>query len=73
MRTLTVHVTPSAAQDHVEHVTDDTYRVHTTAPPVQGRANRAVLEQLATHLHVPLTALTIVRGRTSRMKTITVQ
>ena len=42
------------------------------APPVEGRANQALLHLLARHLGVPRRDLTLTHGATNRHKTVTV-
>ena len=44
--------------------------VRTTATPADGEANDAVLDLLAKALHCPRSALTILRGQTSRNKIV---
>ena len=41
-----------------------------TAPPVDGAANEALINLLAERLHIPKRAIQIVRGATSRLKTV---
>lgn len=41
-----------------------------TAPPVDGAANEALIALLAEQLNVPRRTITIVRGATSRQKTV---
>ena len=50
----------------------DSYVVRVKEPPVEGRANRAVLRLLASHLGVPESRLRIVSGFSSRNKVIEV-
>jgi uncharacterized protein (TIGR00251 family) len=44
--------------------------VAVNAPPVDGKANEAVVRVLAETFGVPRSAVTIVRGETGRKKTI---
>ena len=41
-----------------------------TTPPVDGAANEALVTLLANRLHIPKRTIHIVRGATSRIKTI---
>jgi len=43
------------------------------APPVDGAANKALIELLAECLAIPRRAITIVRGTTSRQKTVEIE
>ncbi len=47
-----------------------TLKARLTAPPVDGAANAALISLLAERLAVPRRTISIVRGETSRQKTI---
>lgn len=68
---IAVRVKP---RSRVEEVSGegDSYVVRVKEPPVEGRANRAVLRLLASHLGVPESRLRIVSGFSSRNKVIEV-
>ena len=51
---------------------DGALKVKVTEPPQDGRANQAVIELLAERLGVRKSAVTVVRGASSRTKTIEV-
>jgi len=44
-----------------------------TVPPEGGKANRAVVELLSKTLKVPKSSIEIVRGETSRVKTVRIE
>lgn len=67
-----VHVQPRASRSGVIGVHGDALKVRLTAPPVDGAANAALVELLATLLGVRHTNVRIVSGQTSRMKTVEV-
>jgi uncharacterized protein (TIGR00251 family) len=48
-------------------------RIRLTAPPVDGRANRALLHFLAGELGLPSGKLRVCRGETSRSKTVAIR
>ncbi len=48
-------------------------KVHLTAPPVDGAANDALVALLAERLAVPRRMISIVRGSTSRQKTVEIR
>jgi uncharacterized protein YggU (UPF0235/DUF167 family) len=68
---IAVRVKP---RSRVEEVSGegDSYVVRVKEPPVEGRANRAVLRLLASHLGVPESRLRIVSGFSSGNKVIEV-
>jgi uncharacterized protein (TIGR00251 family) len=47
--------------------------VRVSAPPVDGKANRALLKYLGDVLSVPVNRLSISRGESSRAKTVRVE
>jgi uncharacterized protein (TIGR00251 family) len=47
-----------------------TLKARLTAPPVDGAANAALINLLAERLAVPRRSISIVRGETSRQKTV---
>lgn len=49
-------------------VRDAVVHVYTTAPPVDGEANEAIIALLAKHLGLPKSSLAIVRGDSGREK-----
>jgi uncharacterized protein (TIGR00251 family) len=71
--TLRVHLTPRSARDEVLGLEGDILRARVTAPPVEGRANEALLRLLAEALSVPRASLRIVRGQRSREKLVAVE
>jgi hypothetical protein len=70
---LQVRLTPRAAQDKIAGWEGDVLRVRVTAPPVEGRANEALLRLLARTLDVPASHLRLARGQTQRNKVVAVE
>jgi uncharacterized protein (TIGR00251 family) len=71
--TLALRVIPRASKNEiVEVLSDGTLKVRLTAPPVDGRANEALLKFLAEILNVPVTHLEIIKGTTGRIKLVSV-
>jgi uncharacterized protein (TIGR00251 family) len=68
--TLDIVVAPRASRPGLGPVVGDRLRVAVAAPPVDGKANAAVIELLAKTLGVPRGAVEIVRGETGRKKTV---
>jgi uncharacterized protein (TIGR00251 family) len=70
---LAVRVTPRASKNEiVEVLSDGTVKVHLTAPPVEGKANIALLKFFAEVLDVPVNQIEVVAGVTGRDKLISV-
>ena len=67
---IDILVQPRAARPGVGPLVGDRLRVAVSAPPVDGQANDAVIEELARAFGVRRAAVTIVRGQTGRRKTV---
>jgi hypothetical protein len=67
-----LHVQPGAARSAVIGPHGDRLKIALRAPPVQGRANAALLDLLGELLDLRATALTLAAGAGSRAKTIAV-
>jgi uncharacterized protein (TIGR00251 family) len=67
---LALHVQPGAARTEVAGMHGDALKVRLAAPPVDGKANATLLRFLADAFAVPLRRVTLVRGETSRQKTV---
>jgi hypothetical protein len=71
--TLRVHLTPRSARDEVLGLEGGVLRARVTAPPVEGRANEALVRLLSGALGVPKASLCIVRGQRGRQKLVAVE
>ncbi len=69
---LDLHVQPGARITAVAGVHGDRLKLKLSAPPVDNKANMQLLAWLAASLGVPRSALRLVRGETSRQKTVAV-
>ncbi len=70
--TFHIKVHPRAKRDAITGTVGDALKLSLTTPPVDGRANEAVIAFFAKLLEVPRSAVTIVAGQTSRQKLIRV-
>lgn len=70
---IDVQVVPRASRVAVGPAVGDRLRVAVTAPPVDGAANAAVIDALATAFGVRRAAVSIVRGETGRRKTVRIE
>ena len=70
---LRLHVQPRAAKTEIAGMLGDALKVRLAAPPVDGKANRALLDFLADRLRVSKNAVTLKSGESSRQKTVLVR
>ena len=68
-----VRVVPGASKNEVAGIQDGALKVKLTAPPVEGKANRACVDFLAGLLGLRRSALAITSGEKSRKKTVSVE
>ena len=69
---LTVHVRPGAAESAITKPHGDAIGMRLAAPPVDGKANRELIEFVAERLGVSRRAVTLVAGESSRRKIVDV-
>jgi uncharacterized protein len=69
---LDIRVIPRARRDEVGDERDGRLVVRTTAAPVDGRANEAVIRLVAAHLGVRPRQVEVVTGHRNRDKTLRV-
>ena len=68
--TLTLHIQPGAKKTAVVGRHGDALKIRLAAPPVDGKANAALLEFIAEKLGVAKGAVTLKSGQTSRRKVV---
>jgi uncharacterized protein (TIGR00251 family) len=70
---LTVRVVPNAKRTELQGImTDGTLKIKVAAPPVEGKANKMLVDFLSEILKIPKTNIEIVAGALSRDKLISV-
>lgn len=70
---LTVRVTPRARRTEVAEILEDgTLRIRVTAPPVEGKANAALIEFLAHALGIRKSRIEIVAGEKGLDKIVSI-
>ena len=70
---IVIRVQPRASRNTITGVRAGILRVRVTAPPVDGQANGAAIALLAQALEVPKSAIRLVKGASSRDKTLAVE
>jgi len=70
--TLELHCQPGAKRTEVVGAHGSALKLRIAAPPVEGRANDALIDFLATSFGVPRRNVTLLRGQTGRAKTVRV-
>ena len=73
MRTLQIKVKPNARESLLELQADGTWLARVKAPPVDGKANAAVIELIAEHFGVRKAQVTIKSGASGRLKLVQIE
>lgn len=70
--TLTLHVQPGAKRSEIAGLHGEALKLRLAAPPVEGRANEALLRFIAELFAVPLRQVELRQGGQSRHKVVAV-
>lgn len=70
--TLTLHVQPGAKRSEIAGLHGDSLKIRLAAPPIEGRANEALLKFIASVFAVPLRNVELHHGCQSRHKVVAV-
>lgn len=72
---ITLKITPNAKKNECVGWEDDpragrVLKVRVAAPPVEGKANKAIIAFLSDLLDIPKSKIDILKGETGRLKTL---
>jgi len=71
---LKIRVTPRAKHDEIYYILEDgTVKVRLTAPPVEGKANKALIKYFSGILEIPRSRIEILSGFKSRNKLMAIR
>ena len=65
-----VRVQPGASKNEIVGLQEDALKIRISAPPVEGKANKALVQFLAEQLTVKRSQVEILSGHATRRKTI---
>lgn len=69
---LTVKIAPNASKNGI--IKDETgIKIKLTAQPIEGKANKALIEFLSKRFKIPKTSIQILKGETSKEKTLLIK
>jgi len=69
---LDVIIQPKSSRNEIVGMHGGFLKIKLTAPPVDGKANAALIAFLAKKLGISKSSITIIRGETSRRKTLSI-
>lgn len=70
--TLTLHVQPGAKRSEIAGLHGGALKIKLAAPPIEGRANEALLKFLGGIFAVPLRNVELLQGAQSRHKVVAI-
>jgi hypothetical protein len=68
-----VSVKPNKSKEGVEKISDTEFIVYTKKLAVEGRANEDVVKQLAKYFKISKSAVSVVRGKTTKKKIVEIK
>ena len=66
--TLAVRIHPGARKNAVTGIHDNALKISLTTPPIDGRANQALIDFLSDRLRLPKARIALLSGHSSRAK-----
>jgi uncharacterized protein (TIGR00251 family) len=66
---VTVIVHPNSKKPRIDIDLLGTLHIYVSAPPLEGKANEAVIESLSNHFKVSKSQITLKKGHKSKLKT----
>jgi uncharacterized protein (TIGR00251 family) len=70
---MDVRVQPKSSQNALVGIHDNSIKIKLNAPPVEGKANKALIQLVAKLLRCPKSSVTIIAGQASRNKRVLVR
>ncbi len=70
--TVSLKISPNASKNEIIK-THDGVKIKITAPPVDGKANKCLIEFLSKTFKIPKSSIEILRGETSKEKTLLIK
>lgn len=67
-----IKVIPRSSQNKIEKISEGEYKIWLNAPPVEGKANEALIKFLAKYFGVSKSVVTIIGGKSTQRKIVDV-
>lgn len=69
---LTIYLQPSAKKSEIVGLHDGHIKIKVNSPPIDGKANEALILFLSEFLNIPKSTIKIISGEKSRIKKISI-
>jgi len=63
-----VKAKPNSKENKIEKIDDQHFTVSVKEPPIDNKANLAIIELLSDYLNVPISSIGLISGRTTKNK-----
>lgn len=70
---ITVKIKPNSRKEEIRKIDDKNFIVAVKEPPIEGKANKALVKTMAKYFNVTSSSVQIVSGHSSKQKIIEVQ
>ena len=67
---IIIKAKPGSKEDKIEKIDESNYTVYVKAPPIDGKANAAIVKLLAEHFDVSQSLIEIISGHMARTKVV---
>ncbi len=61
---------PGSKKEGVEKISENVFLVRVKEPPIEGRANKAIIEKLSKYFKIPKSKIELVSGQNSKEKAV---
>ena len=70
---LKVHINPNSKKNEIVGIFDNSLKIKISSPPVDGKANKAIIKFFSKFLNIPKSKIKIEKGDKSRDKLIAIE
>jgi len=70
---IKISVIPNSSKSFIVGVLDGALKIKLNSPPIEGRANKEIIEFLSKLLGLPKSSISILRGDKSKLKTLLIK
>lgn len=69
---ITVEVKTNSKEIKIEKITDNVFKVRLSATPIEGKANKQLIDVLSEYFKIPKAQIEIKSGKTSKTKVLVI-
>ena len=67
---IKVKIIPNASKDEIVELNDDLLKIKISSPPIDGKANKKLIDFLSNHFKINKSSIRILKGLKSKIKEI---